>query len=129
MPSFFCALLLTMHRQAYQKGIKKGFKSSAATDSSNNANANSNDTPASTKTTKTAAKGRKRKAPTPTVAEDDDEEEPAHLPLTKRSRKMKIKTEDTKHGEAMSPAPNTLGAELFKVEEDSEDGVDLEHDE
>jgi hypothetical protein len=73
-------------------------------------------------------KGRNRKAPSSAVAEDDDEE-PAHLPLTKRSRKIKIETEDTKYGEAMSPGPNTLEAELFKVEEDSEDGVDLERDE
>ncbi|KAL2041774.1 hypothetical protein N7G274_005558 [Stereocaulon virgatum] len=98
-------------KQAYQKGIKKGFKSSAATDTSKNANANSNDTPASTKTTKPTAKGRKRKAPTPAVVEDDDEE-PAGLPPTKVSRKTKIKTEDTKNDDS-----RTLGAELFKSEE------------
>ena len=43
------------------------------------------------------------------VAEDDDEE-PPRLPPTKRSRKIKIKIEDTKYGEAMSPAPYDLRA-------------------
>ena len=83
------------------------------------ANANSNKTSASTKITKPAAKGRKSKAPTAAVAEDD--KEPARLPLTKEYRKIKIKTEDAKHSEAMSPALNNLAAELFKVVED-EDG-------
>ena len=119
-----------MHRQAYQKGIKKSFKSSAATDTSNNANANSNNTSASTKTTKPAAKSRKRKAPTPAVGEDDDEE-PPRLPPTKRSWKLRLESKDTKNGGAMSPGLYNLGAELFKAEEDEDGewGADLEHDE
>ncbi|KAK3170000.1 hypothetical protein OEA41_009385 [Lepraria neglecta] len=111
-------------KQQYSKGIKKGFKSGGATD----ANGNRNGTPTSAKSTKTPAtkgtgKGRKRKAVTPAVAEDDDEE--ATVLLAKKSRK--IKHEDAAEGEGIDPAVDTLGAEVFKADEDCEGGVGLKH--
>lgn len=112
-------ILLTTHRQQYSKGIKKGFKSGGGTSTSAKS-------PKTTPATKGTGKGRKRKAATPAVADDDDEE--ITSPTTKKSRKMKVEL-DLKDGEGIDPAVDTLGAELFKAEEDGEGGVDLEHNE
>ena len=106
------------HSQKFQH-IKRLIK--AANDNSGSASPNKANTPKSAKTTKpktptTAAKGRKRKA---TDNEDGDDDEGTLF--APKSQKMKKDTGDQED--------ESSGGEVFKLEEDVGDAVDLEHDE